>query len=283
MKAYHYTSGQGLFGILNSQELRCTNLRFMNDPSEEFYFDQLMKQILEKKGDKFKSVHDVLFSESYRNAVLSPTERHVVSFSKNGDSLSMWNYYSKGNGYNLEIDLNKVIELNTTYDLYVVKVEINYDENQQIELLEKLISDFKEKSERFKEGKIRMKYAISENEYYEIMGEIDPIEMDYNERLEELKIAFKHPAYSREEEVRLIVSEVPGQNEGENVKFRISNTGIFVSYIPLSLGSCDSVSRITTHPLNGELHRVGIEEFLKSEHKLKHIEAISSKIPFREV
>ncbi|WP_286970308.1 DUF2971 domain-containing protein [Algoriphagus sp.] len=255
----------------------------MNDPSEEFYFDQLMKQILEKKGDKFKSVHDVLFSESYRNAVLSPTERHVVSFSKNGDSLSMWNYYSKGNGYNLEIDLNKVIELNTTYDLYVVKVEINYDENQQIELLEKLISDFKEKSERFKEGKIRMKYAISENEYYEIMGEIDPIEMDYNERLEELKIAFKHPAYSREEEVRLIVSEVPGQNEGENVKFRISNTGIFVSYIPLSLGSCDSVSRITTHPLNGELHRVGIEEFLKSEHKLKHIEAISSKIPFREV
>ncbi|HAS58388.1 MAG TPA: hypothetical protein DCS64_07815, partial [Algoriphagus sp.] len=159
----------------------------MNDPSEEFYFDQLMKQILEKKGDKFKSVHDVLFSESYRNAVLSPTERHVVSFSKNGDSLSMWNYYSKGNGYNLEIDLNKVIELNTTYDLYVVKVEINYDENQQIELLEKLISDFKEKSERFKEGKIRMKYAISENEYYEIMGEIDPIEMDYNERLEELK------------------------------------------------------------------------------------------------
>ncbi|HAZ24715.1 MAG TPA: hypothetical protein DCY95_08835, partial [Algoriphagus sp.] len=101
----------------------------MNDPSEEFYFDQLMKQILEKKGDKFKSVHDVLFSESYRNAVLSPTERHVVSFSKNGDSLSMWNYYSKGNGYNLEIDLNKVIELNTTYDLYVVKVEINYDEN----------------------------------------------------------------------------------------------------------------------------------------------------------
>lgn len=283
MKAFHYTSGQGLFGILNSQQLHCTNLRFMNDPSEEFYFDQLLDELILKRGEELRIVHETLFNESYRNAVLSPTERFVVSFSKNGDSLPMWNYYSKGNGYNIEIDLKKLIELNRTQDLSVLKVDINYDENQQVELLEKLISDFKEKSERFKEGKNRIKYAISESEYYEIMGEIDPIEMGYNDSLEKLKISFKHPAYAREEEVRLILSESPGQFEGENVRFRISPSGVFVSYLPLNLDSLDCVSSITTHPINGNLHMSGINEFLKSQYCFRHIGVNTSKIPFREI
>jgi hypothetical protein len=283
MKAYHYTSGKGLFGILNTKELHCTNLKFMNDPSEEFYFDQLVKQLVEKGGDAYNSVHNILYNESYRNAILSPTEKFVVSFSKNEDSLPMWNYYSKGNGYNLEIDLKKVIALNRTNDLSVLKVDIIYDETRQIELLGHLISDFKEKSERFKEGKIRIKYAISETEYYEILGEIDPIEMDYNDSLEKLKIAFKHPAYSREEEVRLIISEAPGQFEGENVKFRISPSGVFVSYLPLNLDSLDCVTSITTHPINGDLHKSGINEFLKSQYRFRHIGVSTSKIPFREL
>lgn len=60
MKAYHYTSGQGLFSILNSQELWCSNLRFMNDPSEESYFEQLMEELCSAK-EEFKFFQSLYF------------------------------------------------------------------------------------------------------------------------------------------------------------------------------------------------------------------------------
>jgi hypothetical protein len=101
MKVFHYTTGQGLFRILNSQQLHCSNLRFMNDPSEEFYFDHLIKELLEQEED-LKFIYKNLYNPSYHKAVLNPTEKYIASFSKNGDSLPMWNYYSKGNGYILK-------------------------------------------------------------------------------------------------------------------------------------------------------------------------------------
>ena len=58
MTLYHYTSGQGLSGIFDSKELHCSNVNFLNDPSEQSYvydltwdkWDDLYYKHLEKYG-----------------------------------------------------------------------------------------------------------------------------------------------------------------------------------------------------------------------------------------
>mgnify|MGYP003651324594 FL=1 len=61
MKAFHYTSGQALFKILETQKLQCSNLRFMNDPSEEFYFDKLLQELFDSEGQEFEFIYKTLY------------------------------------------------------------------------------------------------------------------------------------------------------------------------------------------------------------------------------
>lgn len=282
MKVYHYTSGQGLFSILNSQSLQCSNLRFMNDPSEGSYFEQLIDELCSLK-DEFKFIHDTLYNKSYRQAVLSPTEKFVASFSKNGDSLSMWNYYSKGNGYNFGIDIQKIMDLNRSTDFSIQQVEINYDKVYQLEQLEELFFKHKEHAQFFNEELERLESDSTEGAHDYFFSKTDGIQEKYIDDLEKLRVGFKHPAYAREEEVRLIISEAPGLKEGERVSFKISSSGVFVSYVCLSLKAPECILDITTHPLNGELHKLGVEEFIRHDPKIRKIQVRASEIPFREV
>src|SRR5688572_14351294 len=111
MTLYHYTSGQGLFAIVNSGQLHCSHIDFMNDPSESFYFSTVLENVFDKVP-KTKEIYSTLFNESYHRAVADPFEKFIASFSMNEDSLSMWNYYSKGNGYNLGLDVDGIINNN---------------------------------------------------------------------------------------------------------------------------------------------------------------------------
>src|SRR5689334_19474832 len=132
MTLYHYTSGQGLFGIINSGKLHCTNVNFLNDPSEQSYFQQILAIVFAEYEDT-RDVYSTLFNESFQKAVLDPFEKFIASFSKNPDSLSMWNYYAKGNGYNIGLDIDKIIEQNGDSNLAIQKIELIYDQKIQIE------------------------------------------------------------------------------------------------------------------------------------------------------
>jgi hypothetical protein len=125
--------------------------------------------------------------------------------------------------------------------------------------------------------------SLTENHRNYILGETQDIEENFNEELDKLKISFKHPAYAREEEVRLIISEAPGPEEGKKVNFKISNSGVFISYIALQMDLSKCISSITTHPLNSNLYNLGVIEFLKSDFKFKNIQVKASEVPFREI
>ena len=89
---YHYTSGQGLMGILSNSEIHCSHISFLNDPSEHEYFDEILAKLFESNPD-CKSIYYELYNESYFGITYSKHDFYVLSFSKNEDSLSMWNYY----------------------------------------------------------------------------------------------------------------------------------------------------------------------------------------------
>lgn len=86
--------------------------------------------------------------------------KYTISFSMNGDSLEMWNYYTKGNsiqGYNIGFDIDKLAStiqieiLNDggqqtprNYDKHLVLFQgkVIYDKKRQLELIESIFNKF---------------------------------------------------------------------------------------------------------------------------------------------
>jgi len=286
MNLYHYTTGQGLRGILNSSELRCSNVNFLNDPSEESYFIELLEEVFSKSAE-VKNIYHTLFSKSFQTAIVDPLDRFVASFSKNQDSLSMWNHYAKGNGYNIELDIEKIIENNNGNNISIQKVELVYDKSSQLKNINDYILGFKEDCTRYLELKKQINNAKTEEEQNEYGHEQMCIIEDFNQGIFKLRLIFKHQAYEREEEVRLIISE--NEIEQNTSKFRVSENGVFIEFIPLRLNLTNELKSITIHPLCGELHLRGIKKFINSKIKrsksqINVEEDIKiSKIPFRIV
>ena len=90
MKLYHYTTGAGLKAILESNEFHCSNILFLNDPSETYYLKNLINEVIEN-NDVCKMVHNELYNKSLENFYAN-SRKYILSFCQNGDSLSMWNY-----------------------------------------------------------------------------------------------------------------------------------------------------------------------------------------------
>lgn len=102
---FHYTSIGGLQGIFEKRKLRFTNIKYMNDKDEIVAgVDSLVKLLgmTEEKRDKMR-----------KSSQLSGKQTFVCCFSLEGDSLPMWNYYTKeinNQGYNIEFDDKTLVE-----------------------------------------------------------------------------------------------------------------------------------------------------------------------------
>lgn len=280
MRLYHYTSGQGLFGIINSDELQCSNINFLNDPSEKSYFQDLCKFVCKESND-CKQIFSTLFNDSFQKAVVDPFETFIASFSKNEDSLSMWNYYAKGNGYNIGIDIDKIIEENNDVNLAIQKIDLIYDREKQIMDTLNFIQGHKESSDKYRDYDDKLKAVEKEDDYYEYSEEQNHLIEEFNYGIYGLGLGFKHKAYEREQEVRLIISE--NEMEQRTTKFKVSENGVFVEYFPLKLNLKSNLKSITIHPLNGQLHLEGTKKFVSLQNLAKETEIKVSEIPFRMV
>jgi hypothetical protein len=100
---YHYTTQEGLLGILESKQLWATHYRYLNDASEgqivsKLLFDELANRI----GDEgVISQGETILSE------ITSQDVYVTSFSEDGNLLSQWRAYS-GNfgGYSIGFSTN---------------------------------------------------------------------------------------------------------------------------------------------------------------------------------
>lgn len=280
MTLYHYTSGQGLFGIINSGELHCSNINFLNDPSEKSYFQDLLNLVF-KESKECENIHSTLFNDSFQKAVVKPFDTFIASFSKNEDSLPMWNYYAKGNGYNIGLDIDSVIEQNEDINISIQKIELIYDQQKQLQDTLDFILGHKQNCDKYKELDEKLKAPKDIDEYYELGLEQNYLIEDFNNGIYKLGLGFKHKAYEREQEVRLIISE--NEMEQKTTKFKVSENGVFVEFIPIKLNLKTNIKSITIHPLNGQLHLEGTKKLISSQYFGKEIEIRVSSIPFRLV
>ena len=108
---YHYTSFGGFKSIIENSKLRFTNRFFLNDYSEGKYIlnlcvnnaDMLFEQnnsfekhFIDKCNDKLEKIE----SDSF--------QFYQCSFTADGDSLAMWNYYSGEGGISIEFDISQL-------------------------------------------------------------------------------------------------------------------------------------------------------------------------------
>ncbi|MGC4960051.1 DUF2971 domain-containing protein [Gordonia sp. DT101] len=117
---YHYTDIYGVEGIVGGEKLRGTDIRFMNDLSEQRFgealldraFDECVSEITEvaKSGDPqfvsvLNSVEDLRGTTTMLRGDYAPlaVEYFAVCFSESPDQLSQWRAYAQ-EGYCLAFD-----------------------------------------------------------------------------------------------------------------------------------------------------------------------------------
>lgn len=117
---YHYTDLNAMKSIIENNTFWATNHRFLNDTEEKKYIETVLSMLKEKKdlAELCKTYETVIayvlgthqFSE---NGKQEETERYasdayIISFSVNGDSLTLWSEYAKKSGINIGIDCKKL-------------------------------------------------------------------------------------------------------------------------------------------------------------------------------
>lgn len=293
---YHYTSDNGLFGIIQSSSFHCTSIKFLNDPSENIYFNEILNEVLDKNLD-FEKAHELLYDKGWRDSRESSYDKYIISFSKNSDSLSMWNYYALGKGYCIGFEINELIksinlhhqninihegEEYSTAQFVIHEINIVYDRKEQIGLVNKFAKEAIKLSKTYKESQLEKVNSQTEEASHHAEMEMDHIGQTYTDQLLAYASAFKHSAYEREEEIRLMISV--GGWEGVKKNYKVSNNGVIVEYIISDFLANSCIKEVIIHPINSEseIHEIGLRQYLNNS-ELSKVEIKSSKIPFREI
>lgn len=252
---FHYTSQQGfmsiLFGDADKVTLWTSRYDCLNDASEGKVAEEVFQEVcseLEEQGilseylyrlfSAVKPARTILLNRNIGKCYKKTRpecDRYICSFSKNKDSLAMWNYYSKGNKYE---------GFNIGFCPCGISESLNYflDDKEAAFHIYPVIYSRQEQKERIKKLLLLLKDNYSEEQETSIRYIISNMLTDWS-------LVFKHEFFRHEEEVRIIV-DVAKREEKIPVKYR-TNAGFVVPYIELKLDKRD-VSYAMFGPLQCE-------------------------------
>ncbi|MDH3373635.1 MAG: DUF2971 domain-containing protein [Gammaproteobacteria bacterium] len=194
---YHYTSAEGLLGILSNKNFHLTDLRYVNDFSELQYSRELIESRLTARleDSKVLSGAERQFINGNRhsfdpfqfsNAVYS------MSFCEEGNLLSQWRGYRRGGGgYALGIDFFHALRL---LDKPCSLRKIVYNRQDQLNYIDLLIDRFL--------TTLRAEFENDgQNQADDFMREMSEA---FSRAVGELIFCFKHPDFVEEREWRLV-------------------------------------------------------------------------------
>ena len=267
---YHYTTPEGLLGILQSDsvKLRLTKASALNDMMEGKILKERYKSVCAKlyqKGKMNRKEYDFLIENVKldNNGELKESEHrkmYVCSFSLEKDSLPMWNYYVKGDGYqgyNIGFR-NPFIHCELSDDFLIKRIlqmcKVIYSED----ILESLLTECVDSVHK------------SPKSFEEIYGDIYPA-FSWG------ALEHKLECFSHEKEVRLIYTASDGDEE--KIQYRTKN-GVLIPYIEIPFFK-ETVKEITIGPLvERKLAVENLKEFLDLR-GYKDIDIKVSNVPIR--
>lgn len=298
-RIYHYTSPNGIFGILGSRSIRFTDCQFLNDKSEYTHIKKPLEKALEEiKNDlhidfqtsilkmlkeEFES-DDINVIKKETGLAFSLTKKRYYIFcsSTAQDSLGMWNYYVKGGnyqGYNIGFNVRQLLDCFSTIenaDVDVFYGRIMYKGKEQIEFLKAILLKADEELEE------KLRKATSGEEVDNANHEAIDSVMNY---IENYRLFFKDESFSNEKEYRFIIKlpleYTPNDNSPLLTGFDVRN-GIIVPYCQLTISKESSIESIMLSPmLESELAKQGLKRFLWSRGYNSKINIVQSKVPIR--
>lgn len=279
---YHYTTSDGLLGILESKKIRATAVEYLNDSKElTFAVDSASSFIRTSRDKLFPGVHAPLadlvltgLTQRYESGVF------VACFCTNGDRLSQWRGYAdRGLGFALGFVGRRLTKLQLVNGADVLNVRFgrcSYTEKSLHASIEDWCNRTREKYDQMKLGTNRMIQKllprILEAAASRMIGQYAPF--------------VKHPQFQEEQEWRLVVD---GLIDGGNViKVRRGGAGL-VPYVEIALTGVDGrlpLTRVIVGPsAQGELARRAAFHALEANGISKRNESEKlvrvSEIPFR--
>ena len=271
---YHYTSPEGLQGIIESNKLRFTNRIYLNDKMEGKYsLDLLMNNYDSIINDEDLNKEQVIKKiKEYKESKIENYGFKIFqcSFSCDEDNLSLWNYYTKDRtikGYNMKFssqDLYKNMEkaickMNTdisgkqsesTFNFFRGKVI--YDKDTQINKLKCLLNKYTEiikanSNDTDIRNRLYIQYLDSVLGLVTLIGTL-----------------FKQEYFKFENEYRFAYNiRIDTDNEvlDKYVKFKIQN-GMYVPYIDINVHNVELKGINISPTLDYEETRYSLYDFL---------------------
>lgn len=274
---YHYTSAEGLNGILQSQEIRLTRWDSLNDISEHAYIHDVIRECIQEIeiDETFKinvsALNQMILSfKNPLSCIQTDKNMYVASFSKNDDCLPMWTYYTKSvqsNGYCIGFNSSTFSFKGQSLSMFGVI----YNRDAQ----KKLINDF-----------LLFLFRLC-NSYshitIQVAGEVEmSIKRVFADFVSCVGCLFKHPSFKHEEEVRVIARINAEKAIDEKwIKMRCSN-GILIPYIAMTFEQSGITSVKSSPTLDAAAAYNGIRT-AQTLYKYPRFSIEHSSLPLRNI
>lgn len=203
---YHFTDINGLFGIIENNELWLSERNYMNDRNDEIFIKSYVRKFFTKSKDEW---------DQFENELIPLKNQYIFSTSTDKDSIHQWTYYGSKNSYCIEFDREELIDLfytfNETKDLYYGPVL--YENEKTLKIANNIISEYSS-------------LLYDKNNIFNIDNDNfdDKKFLEFKRVYQYFYSLIKQSGHSCENEYRFLL-----QNES-NPEFRIRN-GLFIPYI----------------------------------------------------
>jgi hypothetical protein len=190
---YHYTSLDAAVSIITSGRLWASDVRYLNDPTEQVYAHRLITEVIDEESRRLRgpAKKEIMRLPKLLSEALRSFEVFFTSFSEKGDLLSQWvGYTPSGRGLSLAF---RGTSLRTLKGFALFKVL--YAPPRQREAVRSLVRIYRD-------GFVR---ALRAKDNALVSGLWTGLGM----LLQNCMLSFKDPAYASEVEWRLLYFRVP--------------------------------------------------------------------------
>lgn len=272
----HYTTVDGLQGILSSGCLRATEAQYLNDSTERDFGHEMIEAILVAQEQLYPGTRlpEMLRSvRSHLSQLRQDYAQFVVCFCEKADLLSMWTgYAASGGGYSIEFDGASVARLAMGSMEHFVKVAYG-DELRTHPLVA-----------AFERSCARIARMTDSTARADLLGAMLTIPLDT------LFVRLKHPAFEQEREWRALI-RVPStatSTDYSAFNFRATAAGL-KPFIELRMPSGAEgvpaalpITRVTIGPTLRPDDAIRAVRWLLRKHGYPETVAVeASRVPYR--
>jgi hypothetical protein len=229
---FHYTSTEGLVGIVSSRKFFLSDLLASNDKSEIRYGIDLAMDVLQETREHLLS-KALLESFQREDRLVGLGDRyflHAICFCTSKDSLTQWRGYSSTGGFAIGMDFQKLLARARRAEFAISRML--YERDQQIEIIRRTVAHASNLFDRL--------VTIWKDKQ-----DADSFLLETGTSMLKSIFRFKNEAFKSEDEWRLFTLD-PVEEMADKVKFRSRGNAI-IPYKELAFEP-DLISHIYRSP-----------------------------------